>query len=254
MDNKKIKTISQLDTPFTSVQWPEVSSKDQETIVELLCSILSPIGAYRSNHITPSKGKRSRKRKRRNSKPEDEKSSETPPPPEISSYIVTGLNSIHRILEGSTKKGFETKETPSSLETETRPQTDQIISSPNPPNPPHPHFSAIFVSRSNQPPILHAHLPQIIATASKAHPTKPSTRLVALPKGCETRVAAALGLPRVAFLGIIDNAPYSKALLDIVRDCVQEIEIPWLDEARKSEYLDTKIDSIQTSIGEVKSK
>ncbi|KAI9641473.1 RNase P and RNase MRP subunit [Ciborinia camelliae] len=222
-------------------------------MIELLCSILSPIGAYRSNHITPSKGKRSKKRKRRDTTPGDEKSSETPPPPEISSYVVTGLNSIHRILEESSKKILETKETLGSPETETSPQTNEVLS-PNPQNPPQTHFSAIFVARSNQPSILNAHLPQIIATASKAHPANPSTRLVQLPKGSETRIAAALGLPRVSFLGILDDAPRSKALIDLIRNSVEEIDIPWLDEAKKAEYLETKINSIQTSIGPVKAK
>lgn len=207
-----------------------------------LSSILSPIGAYRSNHITPSKGKRSKKRKRRDSKSGNDKSSEVPPPPpEISPYIITGLNSIHRILEESSEKGLATKENPNNLDPETRPQPLQ-------------HFSVIFVARSNQPPILNSHLPQIIATASKAYPTKPSTRLVQLPKGSETRIAAALGLPRVSFLGLRDDAPNCKALVDLIRECVEEIEVPWLDEVKKAEYLETKINSIQTSIGAVKSK
>ncbi|KAF7857215.1 hypothetical protein EAF04_009456 [Stromatinia cepivora] len=253
MDNKKTKTIYQLDTPFTTIQWPQISSKDQETIVELLCSILSPIGSYRSNHIIPSKGKRSKKRKRRDLKAGNEKSSETPPPPEISSYIVIGLNSIHRMLEGSSKKGLDTKANPDNPEPEIRPQTNGVLG-PNPQNSPPTHFSAIFVARSNQPPILNSHLPQIIATASKAHPTKPSTRLLQLPKGSETRIAAVLGLPRVSFLGILDDAPNSKALPDLIRDCVEEIQIPWLDEAKKAEYLETKINSIQTSIGAAKAK
>ncbi|APA15059.1 hypothetical protein sscle_14g098290 [Sclerotinia sclerotiorum 1980 UF-70] len=247
MDNKKTKTIYQLDTPFTTVQWPQISSKDQETIVELLCSILSPIGSYRSNHIIPSKGKRSKKRKRRDSKAGNEKSSETPPPPEISSHIVTGLNSIHRMLEESSKKVLDTKANPDYPKSETSPQTKDVFK-------PDSHFSAIFVARSDQPPILNSHLPQIIATASKAHPTKPSTRLVQLPKGSEIRIAAALGLSRVSFLGILDDSPNSKALVDLIRDCVEEIQIPWLDEARKTEYLGTKINSIQTSIGAVKAK
>ncbi|KAJ8068103.1 hypothetical protein OCU04_003675 [Sclerotinia nivalis] len=247
MDNKKTKTIYQLDTPFTTVQWPQISSKDQETIVELLCSILSPIGSYRSNHIITSKGKRSKKRKRRDSKAGNEKSSETPPPPEISSYIVTGLNSIHRMLEESSKNGLDTKANPDNPKAETRPRTKDVFSFDC-------HFSAIFVARSNQPPILNSHLPQIIDTASKAHPIKPSTRLVQLPKGSETRIAAVLGLPRVSFLGILDDAPNSKALLDLIRDCVEEMQIPWLDEAKKAEYLVTKINSIQTSIGAVKAK
>ncbi|KAF7944048.1 hypothetical protein EAE96_010458 [Botrytis aclada] len=251
MEYRKTKTIYQLETPFTSANWPQVSFNDQETIVELLCSLLSPIGAYRSNHITPSKGKRSKKRKRRDLKSENEKPSEIPSSPEISSYIVTGLNSIHRMLEESSKRGLGTKE---SLNTElgTLHQTNEVDS--NPQSPPQPHFSVIFVARSNQHPIFNSHLPQILDTASKAYPTQPSTRLVQLPKGSETRIAAALGLPRVSFLGILEDAPNSKALVDLIRDCVGEIEIPWLNEAKKAEFLETKINSIQTTIGAAKAK
>ncbi|KAF7893703.1 uncharacterized protein EAF02_001241 [Botrytis sinoallii] len=251
MDYRKTKTIYELDTPFTSANWPQVSFKDQETIVELLCGLLSPIGAYRSNHITPSKGKRSKKRKRRDLKSENERPSDIPSSPEISSYIITGLNSIHRMLEESSKRGLETKE---SLNTgpETRPQSNDVDSSTQ--SSPHAHFSAIFVARSNQHPIFNSHLPQLLNTASKAYPAKPPTRLVQLPKGSETRIAIALGLPRVSFLGILDDAPNSKALVDLIRDCVGEIEIPWLNEAKKAEFLETKINSIQTTIGAVKAK
>ncbi|CAD6444907.1 9c8925b4-2850-48a5-b9be-cb44fb5fa038 [Sclerotinia trifoliorum] len=151
------------------------------------------------------------------------------------------------MLEESSKKEMDTKANPENPKSDTRPQTKDAFK-------PDPHFSAIFVTRSDQPPILNSHLPQIIATASKAHPTKPSTRLVQVPKGSETRIAAALGLPRVSFLGILDDAPNSKALIDLIRDCVEEIQIPWLDEAKKAEYLETKINSIQTSIGAVNPK
>ncbi|KAB8289855.1 hypothetical protein EYC80_010487 [Monilinia laxa] len=235
MDNQRSKTIYQLDTPFTAVQWPEISSKHQETVLELLCSILSPIGTHRSNHITPSKGKRSKKRKRRAAKTGEEKSSETPPPPEMSPYIITGLNSIHRTLERSIKKA---------------PENSQALDIPTPQTP---HFSTIFFSRSTTPPILTSHLPQLIATASKAHPSKPLTKIVPLPQGSETRIAAALHLPRVSFLGILDDAPNSKALLDVIRDCVGTIEIPWLDEVKRGEYLEARIRVIQTTIGNSKS-
>lgn len=108
------------------------------------------------------------------------------------------------------------------------------------------HFSAIFVPRSSQPPILHAHLPQLVVTASLANPELPVTRLVQLPKGCDARLSEALGLPRVSFIGILDGAPHSKSLIDLVRGCVPEIEIPWLAEAKKPVYLPVKINAIES--------
>jgi hypothetical protein len=116
------------------------------------------------------------------------------------------------------------------------------------------HFSAIFVPRSSQPPILHAHLPQLVVTASLAHPELPVTRLVQLPKGCEARLSEALGLPRVSFIGILDGAPHSKSLVDLVRGCVPEIEIPWLTEAKKSVYLPVKINAIESFVPVVAQK
>jgi hypothetical protein len=111
-----------------------------------------------------------------------------------------------------------------------------------------PHFAAIFVPRSGQPSILHAHLPQLIATASLAHRELPSTRLVQLPKGCDRRLCEALGLPRVSFIGVLDGAPHSKSLIDQVRECVPEIEISWLREANGSVYLPVKINAIDTFV------
>jgi RNase P subunit Pop3 len=110
------------------------------------------------------------------------------------------------------------------------------------------HFSAIFVLRSSQPSILHAHLPQLIATASLAHPKLPTTRLVQLPKGCDERLCEVLGLPRVSFIGLLESAPHSRYLLDVVREFVPEIEVPWLQEAKKSDYLPVKINAVETFV------
>lgn len=140
------------------------------------------------------------------------------------------------------------------------PETTQAIGMPTPQinelpttTPQPPHFSTIFISRSTTPPILSSHLPQLIATASKTHPSQAPTKIVPLPKGSETRIAAALHLPRVSFLGMLDDAPNSKALLNVIRDCVGNIDIPWLDEAKKEEYLETRIRVIQTTVGNSKS-
>ena len=110
------------------------------------------------------------------------------------------------------------------------------------------HFSAIFVPRSSQPSILHAHLPQLVTTASLANPELPATRLIQLPKGCEARLSAALGLPRVSFIGMLDGAPHSKSLVDLVRECVPEIEVLWLEEAKKSVYLPLKVNVIESFV------
>ena len=118
----------------------------------------------------------------------------------------------------------------------------------------HRHFSAIFVTQASQPPILGVHLPQLVTTASLANPELPATRLVQLPKGCEARLSEALALPRVSFIGILDGAPHSKSLVDLARECVPVIEIPWLEEAKKSVYLPLKINAIESFVHVVAKK
>jgi ribonuclease P/MRP protein subunit POP3 len=204
----------------------------------MIISILSPIGLHRSNHVPSSKGKRDKKRKRKEVKSGTEKApaSTPPPPPAISSFVEVGLNSITRSLESLSKKS----KAENALIDVAKDGDEGTL------KPESRHFSAIFVLRSSQPSILHMHLPQLIRTASLAYPELPATRLVQLPNGCDARLCEVLGLPRVSFIGILDGAPFSKALVDLVRECVPEIEIPWLQEAKKPVYLPVKINTIET--------
>lgn len=200
-----------------------------------------------------SKGKRSQKRKRAEAKQKDGpvEVQTIPPQPEITSYVVVGLNNITRSLESLSRKSKPQNEPTEEHDSATNPalisETENIHS-----NRTHEstslsqHFSAIYVPRSSQPPILHAHLPQLIATASRAQPELPATRLVQLPKGCDSRLCEALGLPRVSFVGILDGAPHAKALVDLVRECVPEIEIPWLEEVKTAAYMPVRINVVET--------
>ncbi|KAH8758131.1 hypothetical protein BGZ57DRAFT_771579 [Hyaloscypha finlandica] len=228
----KPKTIYQSESPFT----------------EIKC-LLAPIGQYRAANITPAKGKRSKKRKRKEDKSKGEETDfPRPPPLEISSFVVVGLNSITRSLETlSQKSKADTAQLPASDDTGDTAK-ELLVEDV------HRHFSAIFVTQASQPPILRAHLPQLVTTASLANPELPATRLVQLPKGCEARLSEALALPRVSFIGILDGAPHSKSLVDLARECVPVIEIPWLEEAKKSVYLPLKINAIESFVHVVAKK
>ncbi|RDL38125.1 uncharacterized protein BP5553_05558 [Venustampulla echinocandica] len=265
--SRKLKTIYQLDSPFTSTQWPEISPQNQDTILELLCSLLSPIGRWRANHITPSKGKRSKKRKRQEAKSENLASIDpTPPPPELASFAVVGLSDITRKLQACSQpslptppmEGAPNKLTPHEPETSGQnvtPTDPEKLPEEVPAIAPTPvHFSIIFVLRPSQATILHDHLPQLVATASSVFPQLPATRLVQLPKGCDARLCEALRLPRVSFIGLQDNAPHSKSLVDFVRGCVPGVEVSWIREARKADYLPVKINAIETLAPVAKAK
>lgn len=237
-------------------------------LTDIQYSFLSPIGRHRSEHVVPSKGKRSKKRKRQEAKLKEEPTtiSSAPPSPEISPFVVVGLNTITRNLELSSQKvvpltlhgssdtqivdegsqqdvvmAEDSSTERKSLGTSKTPKATEGSLQHN-----GTHFAAIFVLRSSQPAVLHAHLPQLIATASLAHPQLLPTKLVQLPKGCDARLCAALGLSRVSFIGILEGAPYSKTLLDLVRESVRDVEIKWLQEMQTPLYNPVKINMIES--------
>ncbi|KAK0737001.1 hypothetical protein B0T21DRAFT_347414 [Apiosordaria backusii] len=242
MERKRI--VHTLDTPYSAVEWygvsspifsqglyahrghhrPQISQKDQDVILELLCHLLSPLGTHRRLFVTPSKGKRDRKRKRA----QDEAapggsatgaaSDPVPPTPELAGYVDVGLSHISRALQGMSSKDMKP-------------------------------YSVVFVARSGQSSAFHCHFPQMVALASQSQPPEKAVRLVGISKACEDKLSAALGIPRVSSIAIREDAPQAKGLVDFVREHVKPVEVAWLKEARAGKYLDTKIDAIPTKIG-----
>jgi ribonuclease P/MRP protein subunit POP3 len=78
----------------------------------------------------------------------------------------------------------------------------------------------------------------MVALASESQPSETTIRLVGFSKPCEERLAASLGIPRV----------------DFVRKHVAPIDVAWLKEAQSADYLETKIDAVQTKVGSKKPK
>jgi hypothetical protein len=113
-------------------------------------------------------------------------------------------------------------------------------------------LAAVFVLRPSQPTVLHAHLPQLIATSTFSTPALPAPRLVQLPDGCGPKLCECLGLARVSFIGLREGAPNSKYLIDLIRRAVPEVKIPWLQEAQNAAYLAVKINAVETTIGTAK--
>ncbi|KAI0200760.1 hypothetical protein F4808DRAFT_427823 [Astrocystis sublimbata] len=233
MDKKK-KLVFQLDTPFSAVGWPDISPQDQETILQLLCNLLSPLGHYRSQHIRTSRGKRSRKRKYEELSDHDAPLP-TPPAPELKSYVDLGLSSVTRSLQ--------TVSPETTVAGSLRNEDDPMAQLPGR------HYAAIFVARSGQPSVLSSHLPQMVAVACQSRPSQPPTRLVELPRACEGQLYEALGIPRVSCIGICCDAPNSNALIEFIREHVSIVEAPWLQEAHCATYRATKINLIEASMG-----
>jgi ribonuclease P/MRP protein subunit POP3 len=209
-----------------------LSSQDEADIVDLLCQLLEPIGQYRREHLKPSRGSSSRKRKRKAA----QHATPAPPTPAISSHITLGFNTTIRYLES-----LSAISTPQPLGGPTLDQSKSI--SPLAP------LSAVFVCRTGLPPILISSLPLLIATASLAFPEEPPTRLIPLGKIAGDRLAQALHQPTVGFIGLRSDTAIAKNLVDLVRNHVQPVDVPWLREAGSATYLPVKIRQTEVQVG-----
>ncbi|KAI1265199.1 hypothetical protein F5Y18DRAFT_427323 [Xylariaceae sp. FL1019] len=229
---KRKKLAFQLDTPYSACPWPQIVPEDQDTILELLCSLLSPLGHYRAEHIRPSKGIRAKRKRKEAAK--EVGGLPTPPVPELQAFVDIGLSSITRSLQKVSSEAGN-------------PQGDDVSE-----NRISPLYSLIFVARSGQPNALSSHLAQMVAVGSIKDPNQPPTRLVGFSKACEDRLAASLGLPRVSCVGIRVNAPNSQPLIEFTRQHVPIIRVSWLEEARRAEHRETKVNILETTIGDRK--
>ena len=224
-------------------------------ILALCHSLLSPIGAHRSQHVLPSKGKRKKKRKRAHeytNKDEEAVSFRRvpevalPTPLDIQRHVTIGFNSTTRYLENLVKQSIASRGSGHGLQEDTA--TDSEVGAL------HCHntetcmpLAVVFVPHSDQPAMLNAHIPLLAKLTSTAFATLPPTRLVALPKGAEQTLGSALGIPRVGLIGLYRDAPDSSALIEFVKQKVPEIQVSWVEEVAAGLYLPVKIDETETS-------
>ncbi|KAK4137417.1 hypothetical protein BT67DRAFT_414702 [Trichocladium antarcticum] len=234
MERKKI--VHTLDTPYSAVEWPQIHQDDQDAILELLCSLLAPLGAHRRSFITPSKGKRKRARKEAN---QEGPVTLVAPVPELAAYVDVGLSRVSRTLQAVSRK--DGLNPPPKVATS--PQDDSESGPDTRP------YSIVFVARSGQTSAFHCHFPQMVALAARSRPADRAVRLVGFSKACEDRLSAALGIPRVSSIGLREDAPLAKGLVDFVHERVAPIEVAWLQEAQSAGFLETKIDAVPTKIG-----
>ncbi|KAF2086517.1 hypothetical protein K490DRAFT_66710 [Saccharata proteae CBS 121410] len=243
--NKGLKpgrTIYKVDSPYTSVKWPQLQPTNHDVIVDMLVRLLAPIGRHRTLHVTPSKGKRSKKRKRAE-RPQPTPPPPPPPAPEIASHVTVGINSTTRHLEQlalSTVPAALKSDAISATETppDSKNDSEPPATTPSPPSP----ITAIFIPASPNSPI-HAHLPILCATASAktTTPTASPTLLVPLKPSTEAKLATALGVPRLGVVGLLAGAPGADTLVQYVRDHVEPVDVPWLREVGAGKYLGVNV-------------
>ncbi|KAF1961920.1 hypothetical protein CC80DRAFT_200097 [Byssothecium circinans] len=273
MPPKPGKHIFKTSSPFSETVWPKLTRVEKDNILDLLCSLLQPLGDYRRTHITPSKGKkrkRSSKRKQIQQKhqqpdissPEVPDPVPPPPPPEIGSHVLIGLNSVTRHLEalaaqttpshlpGAVRKGSndgeEDVDTEGNLKPKPRPLSIVILPLPYPPSslahahiPTLIHLANLNITSTTEIPSSNPFLPS--SKNPNPNPFAPSslspkTRLLVLPTATEPRLSTALHIPHVGALAIMDGAPGADALVKYVRENVGLTRCTWIDEAMRAEW------------------
>ena len=158
-------------------------------------------------------------------------------------HFTVGFNSTTRYLESLAQKPSPSNDTSGTLNAVEAIKTSaRPFSSPGNVKP----LAAVFVPRSGQLPVFYSHLPLLTKAASLAVPSSPATRIILLPEGAEDRLMTVLGIPRVGMVGMIDGAPNALPLIELIRQNVPDLEVPWFQEAVKAAYLPVKINAIQT--------
>lgn len=230
-----------------------IAKVNRRLVLLIWRSLLIPIGQYRSNLESPSKGKRSKKRKRQTARAvklpdstDDKipyKASAHPSPPSLMQYLDIGFNANTRHLEAMAQSSvpkalrIEVAETyTAAIEKDKCPTlaVEDIFTRSE-------ALVAIFVPRSDQPALMHGHLPLLVHTASLARPSSPAIRLVGLPRGAEARLSSVLGIPRTGIIGLRDNAPYADSLIEMIRVHIPVVEVPWLPEIKAGQYFPVNI-------------
>ncbi|KAJ6444693.1 ribonuclease P/MRP protein subunit POP3 [Purpureocillium lavendulum] len=232
------RIVHHLDTPFSTVAWPEISFDDQDAILEMLCNLLNPIGQHKRHHVKPSKGKRAGG-KNAGAKQEKPSKAETgalaaPPRPELSAHIDVGFNSITRKLEETARARKSTG-------------TDAVNGAKEP-------YSMVFVARGNQSPAFNCHFPKMVGAASRGPASAERTRLIGFSKPCSERLSSVLGVARVSSVAVARDAPGAEALWAFVRKIVSPVDISWLDGSTVGAYQPTRIASVETTVGGKKAK
>lgn len=105
-----------------------------------------------------------------------------------------------------------------------------------------PRIPAVVLLPEPRDAIIYEHLPVLALMASRKTPSAPPTRLVHLHATAETKLAAALALPRAGAIAIFEGESTSAAVIDYVREHLKPVEIPWLAEMGAGKYLELKVD------------
>ncbi|KAI7833706.1 hypothetical protein BX661DRAFT_203342 [Kickxella alabastrina] len=239
-----------LDKPFTT-PWPTATPALQCEIVDALCAALQPVGAYFAESRRISKQKSLHKRraaqkaakaakaanKAKSQKNKDEKKGQQAASAQTT-YATSAAAGVRQQIADSmetdsteaAKAGLALLDyiviginsTTRSLEKQARQSSDKA------------DLALVVVCKGDVEPQMIAHLPALAHAAQAAssnsaeHSDGPGLRLVAVGKGSEQRLAAAVGQQRVTVLGIRSGSPQLDSILEKARAGILAPVVPWI--------------------------
>lgn len=208
---------------------PVLDPDEEAAILALLLPVLSPVGDHRRRHA-----KNKEKKKRPTSTvPEilsEHSGHSSSVPAQIQDYLTVGFNSTTRKLQS-----LSAARTPTGLYK--APSNGETVRSAG-------QVAAVFVCRDSLPEIMTSSLPILISTAA---PRETRARLIEISPQAEAKVAHALGLPRVGMLGLEPGAPGTEALLGLVLEKTQVVDVPWLDLTSLPSYVAVQVERMEST-------
>ncbi|KAK6348257.1 hypothetical protein TWF718_006065 [Orbilia javanica] len=210
---KKAKTIFSLDTPtptFLSPAWPEISSQTSSDAFTVLSKLLTDLQELQQSTSTIEG----------DGKPK----------------ILAGPNPVTAYLEHLVQLNVPTSLLKPSPKTENPPKD---VRKP----------LAVLVTRSDQPSVLHSHIPFLCAAVS--------VPLVALPKGSEQKLVKILKPQNgsVYMLVVFEDTPGVEELRKLLLDedgqiIVGKVGMPEILQPSEAKWIETRSKVTQTFVGE----
>ncbi|KAK9368699.1 hypothetical protein V1509DRAFT_658399 [Lipomyces kononenkoae] len=196
-----------LDNPHTKVLWPAVSADDGKLFVDLLCSVLQPVGTY-----IDQKNKVRRHKNKSSGTPVEAEQLQKPIRPEVLNYLTFGINPTTIALEAQASSVYAQSAYVSPIILTTAPLSKKNRKGP---------VTAVFIARSDiTPAILLSHFPLLCTSSSSP------VKLVQLPKGSMGLLAQATGIPGLGIVGIRQGCPGASMLFNGL-ERIDEVVVPW---------------------------
>ncbi|CCE72921.1 Piso0_000524 [Millerozyma farinosa CBS 7064] len=189
-----------LENPYTiSKKWPFIEQSTARTILELLESVLSPVGNH-NEALQSAKSESERNQIRSNV-------------PKVLREVTIGFNSTTNALENQSQMRRRISQTK-------KPKQDSK-------NTDRKNIRFVFVAKADMgSSVLSSSFPVLTYTASDSK--KDLIKLIALPRGSTTTLSRTLKCEDCSVLGLTSNMEEAKPLYEILEK-IEDLELPWLD-------------------------